>query len=214
MKKDNKKALYESIMTAVAKEVKKALNESSKSYEEAEVKMDAWHNGTRKQNVKACSDDKLRMNLQICLDKGYTKEAEILQNEIDERSNDCIIEGLGITKSKLVKLFKKQNWDFDEDSDEVYWDYNGITKTRAILYIQNHDLDDEILDCPDLKFEIEFEFKFDNNQQFVGFDILNINVTDAYSPEIVFIKNFSEIEDFIYSHWFNSIEEILHSMGY
>jgi len=27
MKKDNKKALYESIMTAVAKEVKKALNE-------------------------------------------------------------------------------------------------------------------------------------------------------------------------------------------
>ena len=38
MKKDNKKALYESIMTAVAKEVKKALNESSKSYEEAEAK--------------------------------------------------------------------------------------------------------------------------------------------------------------------------------
>ena len=28
MKKDNKKALYESIMTSVAKEVKKALNES------------------------------------------------------------------------------------------------------------------------------------------------------------------------------------------
>ena len=31
MKKDNKKALYESIMTAVAKEVKKVLNESSMS---------------------------------------------------------------------------------------------------------------------------------------------------------------------------------------
>lgn len=154
------------------------------------------------------------MNLQICLDKGYTKEAEILQNEIDERSSNGVIEGLGITKSKLVKLFKKQNWDFDEDCDEVYWDYNGITKTRAILCIQNHDLDDEILECPDLKFEIEFEFKFDNNQQFVGFDILNINVTDAYSPEIVFIKNFSEVEDFIYSHWFNSIKEILHIMGY
>jgi len=28
MKKDNKKALYESIMASVAKEVKKALNES------------------------------------------------------------------------------------------------------------------------------------------------------------------------------------------
>lgn len=208
----NKKQIYESIMNSVAKEVKKALNESSKSYEEAEAKMDAWHNGTRKQNVKACSDEKLRMNLQICLDKGYTREAKILQNEIDARSNDEIIEGLGITKSKLVKLFEKQNWDFDENGDEVYWDYNGITKTRAILYIQNHDLDDEILDCPDLKFEIEFEFKFDNNR-FAGFDILNIDVTNAYEPEIVYIKNFSEVEDFIYSHWFDSIEEILHIMG-
>jgi len=31
MKRDNKKALYESIMTAVAKEVKKALNEGELS---------------------------------------------------------------------------------------------------------------------------------------------------------------------------------------
>ena len=31
MKKDNKKALYESIMTSVAKEVKKALNENNVS---------------------------------------------------------------------------------------------------------------------------------------------------------------------------------------
>lgn len=34
MKKDNKKALYEAIMTSVAKEVKKALNESSDDYYE------------------------------------------------------------------------------------------------------------------------------------------------------------------------------------
>lgn len=33
MKKDNKKALYESIMASVAKEVKKALNESDGNYE-------------------------------------------------------------------------------------------------------------------------------------------------------------------------------------
>lgn len=39
--KNTKKALYESIMMVVAKEVKKALNESSKSYEDAEAKMDA-----------------------------------------------------------------------------------------------------------------------------------------------------------------------------
>ena len=34
MKKDNKKALYESIMTSVAKEVKKALNEEINSINE------------------------------------------------------------------------------------------------------------------------------------------------------------------------------------
>ena len=34
MKKDNKKALYESIMTSVAKEVKKTLNESWDEYDE------------------------------------------------------------------------------------------------------------------------------------------------------------------------------------
>ena len=33
MKKDNKKALYESIMTSVAREVKKTLNEADNSYE-------------------------------------------------------------------------------------------------------------------------------------------------------------------------------------
>ena len=34
MKRDNKKALYESIMTAVAKEVKKALNEGEEYVED------------------------------------------------------------------------------------------------------------------------------------------------------------------------------------
>ena len=34
MKKDNKKALYESIMTSVAKEVKKTLNESWDEYDD------------------------------------------------------------------------------------------------------------------------------------------------------------------------------------
>ena len=33
MRKDNKKALYESIMTSVAREVKKTLNEADNSYE-------------------------------------------------------------------------------------------------------------------------------------------------------------------------------------
>ena len=50
-----------------------------------EPKMDAWHNGTRNQNVTACSDAKLKLNYEICKDKGYTKEAEILKKEADSR---------------------------------------------------------------------------------------------------------------------------------
>ena len=47
--------------------------------------MDAWHNGTRKQNVEACSDAKLKLNYEICKDKGYTKEADILRKEAESR---------------------------------------------------------------------------------------------------------------------------------
>ena len=58
---------------------------SDKAKKEAEEKMEAWHNGTRKQNVKACSDAKLKMNYRICKEKGYDKEAEILKAESDSR---------------------------------------------------------------------------------------------------------------------------------
>ena len=47
--------------------------------------MDAWHNGTRKQNVEACSDAKLKVNYDICKQKGYDKEAELLKKEADAR---------------------------------------------------------------------------------------------------------------------------------
>ena len=58
---------------------------SDKAKKEAEEKMEAWHNGTRKQNVKACSDAKLKMNYRICKEKGYDKEAETLKAESDSR---------------------------------------------------------------------------------------------------------------------------------
>lgn len=69
------------VMPVAPKEVKL----SKKAQEEAEGKMDAWHNGTRKQNIGAMSDAKLKMNLQICKDKKYDKEVEILQKEAEKR---------------------------------------------------------------------------------------------------------------------------------
>ncbi len=50
-----------------------------------EKKMDAWHNGERKQNVSNCSDAKLKMNYEICKEKGYKKEAAQLKAEATKR---------------------------------------------------------------------------------------------------------------------------------
>lgn len=52
---------------------------------EAETKMTAWHNGERKQNVKACSDAKLKAYYKICKRLGYEDEANKLKAEADSR---------------------------------------------------------------------------------------------------------------------------------
>lgn len=53
-----------------------------------EQKMDAWHNGTRRQNIKACKDEKLIMYLKICMDKGYQREMDIIEDELEKRGVD------------------------------------------------------------------------------------------------------------------------------
>ena len=67
---------------------------------EQEKKMDAWHNGTRKQNVEACSDAKLKVNYDICKQKGYDKEAELLKKEADARG--LTLESLNLENIKLT----------------------------------------------------------------------------------------------------------------
>lgn len=54
------------------------------SYTQLE-KMEQWHKGLRRQNVKACSDEKLETYYNICLEKGYVMEANALYREIVDR---------------------------------------------------------------------------------------------------------------------------------
>ena len=61
------------------------LTEANLSYSDQEKKMDAWHSGARKQNVKACSDEKLKMNLEICEKKNYHQEGKQLHDECVRR---------------------------------------------------------------------------------------------------------------------------------
>lgn len=81
-------------------EEKKAAPKFTGKLAEQEKKMDAWHNGTRKQNVEACSDAKLKVNYDICKQKGYDKEAELLKKEADARG--LTLESLNLENIKLT----------------------------------------------------------------------------------------------------------------
>ena len=74
-----------------------------KVIEEAGAKMDAWHAGTRKQNIKSMSDAKLKMNYEICKGKGYTKEATMLKTEALNRN--ILLECSGLNEClEIIKL--------------------------------------------------------------------------------------------------------------
>lgn len=65
----------------VSKEVKLTPKERAA----VEAKMKAWHEGTRKQNIKACSDGKLKINWQVCKELGYDAEVKKIEDEAKSR---------------------------------------------------------------------------------------------------------------------------------
>ena len=96
--------------------------------EDAESKMDKWHEGKRKQNVKACSTDKLIMNLGICKRKGYDSEAQQIQDELDSR---------GINESQLFeRAISEHNYGpkFDEVIEHVKNGTIDTEKDSEILF--------------------------------------------------------------------------------
>ena len=52
-----------------------------------EEKMDRWHNGIRRENIKACSEDKLKEYRKICKAKGYDAEVRIINAELKARKS-------------------------------------------------------------------------------------------------------------------------------
>lgn len=104
------------IETVTGKNIENSnVDKNSRQYKDAEAKMTAWHEGRRKQNVVNCSDAKLRMNYEICVELGYDNEAAILSNEITKRGlkleninnislDSYISEGLYYNKSYLNRI--------------------------------------------------------------------------------------------------------------
>lgn len=51
----------------------------------SEKKMEMWHNGERKQNVKQMSDKKLILSHGICVTNHYFEQVAILEEEMKKR---------------------------------------------------------------------------------------------------------------------------------
>ena len=56
-----------------------------KAYGPAKEKMEKWHAGTRRQNLKNCNDGKLRMNYAICKELGFKTEMDLIKKEAESR---------------------------------------------------------------------------------------------------------------------------------
>lgn len=53
-------------------------------------KMEAWNQGTRRQNVKACSDEKLKKYMYICQVRNYNEEYNTLKSEFINRGGQVL----------------------------------------------------------------------------------------------------------------------------
>ena len=86
------KALYESKNSALQTFRKSYSAKANKSLFEgkaltSEEKMDRWHNGSRKENIKACSEEKLKEYRKICRAKGYAEEVKQINAELRARKS-------------------------------------------------------------------------------------------------------------------------------
>jgi hypothetical protein len=65
--------------------------------------MDRWHNGTRKENIKACNIDKLKEYRKICRAKGYTEQVKIINAELKRRKDEGINESFTVDEMLTIR---------------------------------------------------------------------------------------------------------------
>ena len=61
------------------------LDKTGRVYWEAQQKMKAWNEGRRKENIRACKDEKLIMFWDICSKNNYRDQLEALEDEANCR---------------------------------------------------------------------------------------------------------------------------------
>lgn len=58
---------------------------TGRAYWDGQEKMDMWHDGKRKENIKACKPEKLIMYWEICTQRKYKDQLDDLEEEANRR---------------------------------------------------------------------------------------------------------------------------------
>lgn len=85
-------------------------------------KMDAWHHGERRENIKACGNAKLIKYLSICKNSGYIEEAQIIRNELKSRDIPVTEDVEDIHREDDEP--EREKWDTDFHRLDVAYNHN------------------------------------------------------------------------------------------
>lgn len=78
-------SLYQYIKEELKRDKTKDIKVNDKVYAIQKEKMEKWHAGTRKQNLKNCTNGKLKLNYVICKELGFDKECQAIEKEAKSR---------------------------------------------------------------------------------------------------------------------------------
>lgn len=156
---------YASLREGKASAYKKYYNLTEAKGLTPEEKMERWHLGTRKENIKACSDEKLVEYRKICRAKGYTEQVKLINAEIKSRKSDKSKPvNEAFENNRLTNLIadhggldkRQRRWDartYATDVDISRSTVSGFIPARAMDYIYMLDpykpLNTQILYCND-----------------------------------------------------------------
>lgn len=101
-----------------------------------EEKVDMWHNGSRKINIKACSFDKLNMYKQLCRKKGYTAEVKIINAELKRRKAESnagpVTEGFGRPSPQTAFSDAMASYHFTPEPEPEVDLYKTLNQTEPV----------------------------------------------------------------------------------
>lgn len=129
-------------------------SELSRAYKESAEKMQKWHDGTRKQNVGAMGDGKLKLSYQVCNDKGFEKEAAILKAEANRRG--LVLENF-FTAEEFYEVFIPLNERKERRYTFIFIDMHGDEQEESFYDKDETGAYNQLLDMFDVKEVIDVE---------------------------------------------------------